>query len=51
MVDIGILAKDILETIEREDAFINEMQVNGGFKKIFKAKNVKEVLNESWSNE
>lgn len=50
MEQISVLARDIVETIEREDAF-EEMKKHGGFKKYFKVKNIKEALYENWSNE
>lgn len=46
--DIGVLARGIIETIEKEDAF-EEAKERGGFLKSFKAKNVKEFLNEAWN--
>jgi len=49
MVDIGILAKDIIKTIEREDTF-SEAKKRGGFYKIFKAKDVEVFLDETWSD-
>lgn len=47
--DIGTLARDIVKTIEREDAF-DRIKKEGGFLKRFKAKNIKEFLNEAWNN-
>lgn len=46
--DIGVLARDILKTIEKEDAF-EEAKEKGGFCKCFKAKNATEFLDETWN--
>lgn len=42
-MELSELAKDILKTIEREDAF-EESKKKGGFVKLVKAKDAKEVL-------
>ena len=46
--ELGILARDIIRVIEREDAFYNAKQ-KGGFKKVVKAKTVQECSSENWS--
>lgn len=49
MVDeLEALARDIVRVIEREDAFYDAKQ-KGGFRKVVKAKTVKECSSENWS--
>lgn len=48
MVDVSILARDIVKTIEREDVFF-EMKKTGCFRKI-KAKDVRSFFNEDWDS-
>ena len=43
LVDISVLASEIIKAIEREDAFENSKN-NGGFIELIKAKNIKEVF-------
>lgn len=46
--ELNILAGDIIKTIERENSF-SESKKQGGFVKSFKAKDVREFLNETWN--
>lgn len=43
MVELSILANNIVKTIEREDAF-EDSKNKGGFIEIVKAKNIKEIF-------